>query len=191
MYNIAMVIYRKVCPHCNKKFKTDRRTKIYCRDQCARNASKKRKARRQWYVGKHTCRICGKLFEPIDRTSCMCSDKCRKINLNRMANESSMKRYSKNKADWMVIVKEKGMDKCWKCGYDKHFGAIDFHHINGRGVKMKNMGAVFCLKPTMERIKNDLERCIPLCATCHRELHIEEGTMGKSRSTLASDLKLF
>ena len=34
------------------------------------------------------------------------------------------------KEKWMEIIKDKGMDCCFKCGYSKCFAAIDFHHMN-------------------------------------------------------------
>lgn len=89
------------------------------------------------------------------------------------------KNYAKKKFEWQTIIISKGMDKCWKCGYDKYFGAIDFHHINNdrNGSKKELMGNIFNQNPTPERIKI-LEKCIPLCARCHRELHIEERSLG-------------
>lgn len=89
-----------------------------------------------------------------------------------------MSTYRKNKAAWLGIIQERGMDSCSKCGYDKHFGAIDFHHIDQEDKNGVRMCFIFAAKPTPERIE-ELNKCIPLCATCHREYHIEEGTVGK------------
>ena len=90
--------------------------------------------------------------------------------------------YEQNKALWMEIIKAKGMDHCFQCGYNKEFGAIDFHHKdrvgtwNNRKMRISNLILGY---PTPERIEK-LNTCIPLCANCHRELHIKEKTIGKT-----------
>ena len=105
----------------------------------------------------------------------------RKVLSPEMRDGRRKERYVQNKAEWLTVIIELGMTKCWKCGYDKCFGAIDFHHINNnREGKKETMGYVFTLKPTSERIEH-LKQCIPLCANCHRELHIDTNTMGKHR----------
>jgi len=70
---------------------------------------------------------------------------------------------------WFKIIKDSGKDKCSVCGYNKCFAAIDFHHIDS---SEKKIGMAYLLgrKPTPERI-SELEKCISLCANCHRELH--------------------
>ena len=62
---------------------------------------------------------------------------------------------------------------CSKCGYDKCINALDFHHINSTEkeyslcVLRKRKWSVH----TKELIDKELEKCIVLCATCHREIH--------------------
>ena len=70
---------------------------------------------------------------------------------------------------WMVFLENRGLTKCFKCGYDKCFAAIDFHHIN-RQDKDIGIAVLMAKKLTEERTK-ELEKTIPLCANCHRELH--------------------
>lgn len=60
--------------------------------------------------------------------------------------------------------------KCQKCGYDKHYGALEFHHINPSEkdcdwskLRLKNWS----------KIKEELDKCICVCANCHREIHCE------------------
>lgn len=57
---------------------------------------------------------------------------------------------------------------CQICGYDKCLPALEFHHIDPatkiRAVSlMQNYSA--------KRIKAEIEKCILLCANCHREYH--------------------
>ena len=62
---------------------------------------------------------------------------------------------------------------CVKCGYS-HPAAIDFHHViksadNQRVTDLVRNGRFGAAQ------KEALERCIVLCANCHRILHDEEG----------------
>ncbi len=95
-----------------------------------------------------------------------------------MADKNRQTYYLRNKALWMDIIKQKGMDYCWKCGYNKHFGAIDMHHIEGNKKEQVRVCLLFGQVPNAERIQ-ELEKCMPLCATCHRAHHIEEGSVGQ------------
>ncbi|NDD54242.1 hypothetical protein EBZ39_10265 [bacterium] len=59
--------------------------------------------------------------------------------------------------------------KCEKCGYSRYFGALDFHHVDP---KQKD----FCISHVKsylfdEVIKSELDKCVLLCACCHREEH--------------------
>ena len=66
-------------------------------------------------------------------------------------------------------------DKCAICGYDKCQTALEFHHLNG---KEKD----FTISNHSDRIdwpiiKKELDKCIVLCANCHREIHGDEFEM--------------
>lgn len=58
---------------------------------------------------------------------------------------------------------------CQNCGYDKYYGALDFHHLDPNE-KDFNFSRVktFTLN---DKIKNELDKCVCLCANCHREIH--------------------
>ena len=56
--------------------------------------------------------------------------------------------------------------KCEKCGYNKCKGALDFHHRDKTTKEFainKNL--------SLERMKDELDKCTLLCANCHREEH--------------------
>lgn len=59
--------------------------------------------------------------------------------------------------------------KCMICGYNRCLGALDFHHLDPSkkefGVSMKG------LTKSWEKIKKELDKCVLICANCHRELH--------------------
>ena len=64
--------------------------------------------------------------------------------------------------------------KCQKCGYDKSYAALDFHHID-RASKLFNIGQAIIEMDdfTFKRLVVDevVKKCKLLCSNCHRELH--------------------
>jgi 5-methylcytosine-specific restriction endonuclease McrA len=65
-----------------------------------------------------------------------------------------------------LAIKYKG-GKCQICGYDKYQGALDLHHINGKkefGIADKGYTR------SWEKVKAELDKCVLVCANCHREL---------------------
>jgi len=58
--------------------------------------------------------------------------------------------------------------KCQVCNYDKYVGALEFHHIDPN---TKEFSIGHNKMYSMERIKKELDKCLLLCANCHREFH--------------------
>ena len=56
---------------------------------------------------------------------------------------------------------------CSVCGYNECVGALEFHH---NGDKEFCIGTAIYTE-SLETIKKEIEKCIILCANCHRELH--------------------
>lgn len=83
--------------------------------------------------------------------------------------------HRKNKNLWKNIIKDilGHSIVCQKCGYDKCFASIDFHHRNPKEKKY-NIGILWRQKPTPERLqifRKELKKCNILCKNCHYELH--------------------
>jgi len=59
--------------------------------------------------------------------------------------------------------------RCEICGYDRCPDALEFHHrTNGNkdfGISQKGYTR------SWERVKVELDKCVMLCANCHREVH--------------------
>ena len=89
-------------------------------------------------------------------------EKKREKNYNRV---KSFRQKTKEKA-----IEYKG-GKCEKCGYDKCCWAFEFHHIDSNE---KDFGISSYSTLAWSKIKKELDKCIMLCANCHRELHYEE-----------------
>ncbi len=58
--------------------------------------------------------------------------------------------------------------KCQICGYLRYQGALELHHINPKD-KSFGIGDKGYTR-SWERVKAELDKCILLCANCHREV---------------------
>ena len=67
-----------------------------------------------------------------------------------------------------MAIKYKG-EKCIFCGYNKCIRALEFHHIenNGKDFGISEKGYT----RSWDRVKEELDKCVLVCANCHRELH--------------------
>ncbi|MBX4186816.1 MAG: hypothetical protein KW802_00970 [Candidatus Doudnabacteria bacterium] len=59
--------------------------------------------------------------------------------------------------------------KCIICGYDRCLGALDFHHLDP--AKKKFGISMNGLTKSWAKVKEELDKCILICANCHREVH--------------------
>jgi hypothetical protein len=64
----------------------------------------------------------------------------------------------------------KKKSKCSICGDDRWY-VLDFHHKDNK----KNLISILARRGSLRLLKEELEKCIPVCANCHREIHYNEG----------------
>jgi DNA-binding transcriptional ArsR family regulator len=80
---------------------------------------------------------------------------------------------SKQSLDRQRALKQQAVDYkggcCEKCGYSKYNGALEFHHLDP-SKKDFNIGALKNYTFS-SKIKEELDKCILVCANCHREIH--------------------
>lgn len=62
---------------------------------------------------------------------------------------------------------------CQHCGYNKCMAALDFHHLDP---SQKDF-SFSKKKAKWETLKPELDKCMLLCANCHREVHALEQTI--------------
>lgn len=107
-----------------------------------------------------------------DGKQSICKD-CRKLvdaesyknNTNR---KLSIRKRSKECVDYnKKLIAEKKKCGCMFCG-EKEPIALDFHHLNS-SEKEYNIGKLITY--STNKILKELEKCIVLCANCHRKVH--------------------
>jgi hypothetical protein len=70
-------------------------------------------------------------------------------------------------------IRQKAIDykggHCQACGYSNCHEALEFHHLEGTG---KDFGiSDRGYTRSWKRIVEELDKCVLLCANCHREVH--------------------
>jgi len=110
-------------------------------------------------VKSHLCKTCGETdpsnFYKGQKISCK---KC----------------HSRATAQRAKNIKLQGVEylggECTKCGYSKYVGALQFHHIDPTQKDLKKFNKFV----NFEVLKEELDKCILLCANCHAEEHALE-----------------
>jgi Homeodomain-like domain len=66
-----------------------------------------------------------------------------------------------------ILVREAG-GRCARCGYDRHVGALEFHHLDpvDKRFSLSQMGVARAL----DRAREEAGKCVLLCANCHAEV---------------------
>lgn len=59
--------------------------------------------------------------------------------------------------------------KCVICNYSKHPSVLDFHHKDPSKKELKISDQ---RNSSFKKIKSELDKCVLVCANCHREIHI-------------------
>jgi hypothetical protein len=103
-----------------------------------------------------TCKYCDKEFK-FDRKN----GKRRTI-----CNSCSVVKYRQNIKKKALLYKG---GKCEICGYNTCNEALEFHHKdpNQKDFGISHKGYV----KSWEKVKIEIDKCVLLCANCHREVH--------------------
>lgn len=74
----------------------------------------------------------------------------------------------KNENNKRILVEENG-GKCTRCGYDKHFRVLQFHHVDP---KEKDFALSARSYVKLETLREEAKKCVLLCPNCHIEKHL-------------------
>lgn len=62
---------------------------------------------------------------------------------------------------------------CSKCGYKHNIAALEFHHVNPEEkefqIDMRKLS-----NTSMDKLQKEIDKCVLLCANCHREEHNQD-----------------
>ncbi|MBI4208539.1 MAG: hypothetical protein HY538_02385 [Deltaproteobacteria bacterium] len=60
-------------------------------------------------------------------------------------------------------------NRCSRCGYDRCAEALEFHHLDSseKDFGISDRGYT----RSWRKIREELDKCVLICANCHRELH--------------------
>ena len=61
--------------------------------------------------------------------------------------------------------------KCQICGYDRCINALEFHHPNEDKAYRPTY---VIMRWSWDKAKEEIKKCMLLCANCHREIHYKE-----------------
>ena len=64
---------------------------------------------------------------------------------------------------------QKESGECLRCG-EKRWYVLDYHHVDG---KEESIQVIAHRGHSIKKIKEEIEKCVLLCANCHREVHYE------------------
>ena len=77
---------------------------------------------------------------------------------------------SRDKLDLLIV--ERG-GACERCGYNKYFGALDWHHLDPTE---KEFGISGRRGSPIDELRKETDKCQLLCKNCHCEVHAEMRT---------------
>lgn len=100
-----------------------------------------------------------------------CSAKC-KNHTNNTKNQKYDLQRDRGKSRKLELIKLKG-NKCEKCGYNKNYAALVFHHIDPN-TKSFDLDLRKCSNSKWENILLEVAKCELLCANCHSETHFPD-----------------
>ena len=179
------------CEYCDEKHEGTYGSGRFCSEQCARGFSTKNKREKinkkvSEQMKKYPDRFCSVCGEKIAHTSNNKSGVCRDCS-RRLCNvcgielneDNAYKHNSYCKTCFIAYTtkrfierKKKAIEykggKCELCGYNKYYGALEFHHIDPN--KKEFEGDAF-RKYAWEKVIIELDKCALLCSNCHREVH--------------------
>jgi len=76
---------------------------------------------------------------------------------------------AKRRKKLRTMAREYRGGKCIICGYRRCQDALEFHHLDPR---QKDFGlSADGLTRSWAKIKQELDKCVLICANCHREVH--------------------
>lgn len=84
-------------------------------------------------------------------------------------NKKSVTRVTERRRKIKLLAIEYKGGCCVKCGYNKCIAALEFHHLDPKEKDFSLGNKGNCIG--WDKVKIELDKCILVCANCHREIH--------------------
>lgn len=171
-----------LCLECNATFKKQNyESKKFCSRSCAATNNNKKFPKRK-VEGK--CKLC---FKSISTQKRFCSEDC-KLNFKIKNLKLDLKPNNQAVIEWRQRLKIRAVEykggSCSKCNYSKCIAALEFHHLDPNE---KDFGIGSGDIKAWKKVKIELDKCIILCANCHREEHEKIRGQGVNRTHFVKD----
>lgn len=110
------------------------------------------------------CKICNNVL--TGKQQKFCSVKCKQKDINL-----KHQNYTKQSERGLEIKKkllEMLGGKCSKCGYNKNYSGLCFHHLKDKSFQIDIRK---CANTKWEVLVSECNKCVVLCHNCHMEEH--------------------
>lgn len=111
------------------------------------------------------CPICGQKFTTTAHNRMYCYE----CSPDQSISSSEYQKTKKRAVKHQLILYKGG--KCCRCGYDKCEGALQFHHLDPKEKEFTLAATNLSKEIDMNYLKQEVDKCILLCANCHAEEH--------------------
>ena len=111
------------------------------------------------------CKKCSKNL--TGRQTLYCSNKCRLAFTRNYAKQNLEARTRRTNLKLKAVLLKGG--KCCLCGYGKCLASLEFHHLDP-ALKDASSNRGMASLPE-KKFLAEIEKCILVCANCHREIH--------------------
>lgn len=181
------------CENCGKEkrilkgdYNKSENKKFFCNHSCSAEYNNKKRARNsdkilEYNDNKQTkkCFDKEKQLESYNNGEKYIMKECKHHGLTKYVYVKSEKRYrcvkcrnnavQKRRYNLKKILVEYKGGKCEICGYNKCISALEFHHLNENE---KDFGiAEKGYTRSISKNKEEVDKCVLVCANCHREIH--------------------
>ena len=112
------------------------------------------------------CTKCGKEL-PIDQFNWRDKKAGTRRSECKYCHSSFMKQKYQEKRQTIEVLKSEC--SCAKCGDTRGY-VLDYHHIDPTQ-KEEKISRMISNNYTLDKVKQEIDKCIVLCANCHREFH--------------------
>ena len=91
--------------------------------------------------------------------------------MGRNSLKNECRHRTKRRENWNKIFEHFGGRKCSVCGIESEYPIYDLHHTDPT---QKDISVSKIAHHSWDKVKTEVEKCVLLCANCHRIEHAKE-----------------